>query len=402
MNSLADNSTISFRGLADYIPVSIQGYRPDGTVLYWNKASERIYGYTAEEAIGKNLGDLIIPPEVRPLFEKACEIGAGVDQSGEFLPSGELELRHKDGHPVPVFSIHTAVCTPEKEPLLYCIDVDLSSRRRMEEELKNARDKLEKRVDARTRDLARVVVNLQKEVEERKRADAELKKFKTIADEAKYGVVIVEISGRLIYSNRHFSRMHQYEPEELVGEDLSIFHTSRQMEVVDLLLSRLHSDGSFHTEEVWHRKKDGSLFPTIMNATTITDETGEPLYYTATAVDITDRHRSGQEKKMMREQLRQAQKMEAIARLAGGMAHDFGNLLNAIRGYVEVIKEKLHEEDPLQTEIRELDNAIIRAGKLNRKLLTFGRRQPVKPEEIDLNSVLSDLTNMLRRPCVGG
>lgn len=392
----------SFRNLADYIPVSIQGYRTDGTVFYWNEASERLYGYSAREALGRNLGDLIIPAAVQPVFRKALAAGAAVTGSGEFLPPGELELLHKDGAPVPVYSIHTAVYIEGEDPLLYCIDVDLSERRRMEEELVKASADLEKRVKLRTRDLARVVVNLQREVEERKKAEAELKKFKTIADEAKYGIAIAEPDGRLNYINRHFARMHQHEPEELIGKKMAVFHTPEQMERVDLLVSRLLADGSFHTEEVWHRKKDGSVFPTIMNATTISDPEGNPVFITATAVDITDRHRAGREKRQMREQLRQAQKMEAVARLAGGMAHDFGNLLNAIRGYVEVIKNKLHEEDPLQEEIRELDESIIRAAKLNRKLLTFGRRQPVRPEEIDLNSVLQDLENMLRRICGNG
>ncbi len=123
-----------FRELMEYIPgVSIQGYLCDGTVIFWNKASEEVYGYTTREALGKKLEDLIIPPDLKPLFRKALEEGKKAGRSGEFLPPGELMLLHKDGHPVPVYSIHTAVCVKEGEPLLFCIDVDLSERKKSEE-----------------------------------------------------------------------------------------------------------------------------------------------------------------------------------------------------------------------------------------------------------------------------
>ncbi len=137
-------SEARFRNLMDHIPgVSIQGYAPDGIVRYWNKASEDVYGYMAEEAIGKNLADLIIPVDLRPLFAQCLDVAKELTQSGEFMPSGELLLLHKDGHPVPVYSIHTAVCLEGMEPLLFCIDFDLSERKRIEEDLRESNKKLQ-------------------------------------------------------------------------------------------------------------------------------------------------------------------------------------------------------------------------------------------------------------------
>jgi len=128
-----------FRNLMDHIPgVSIQGYELDGTVVYWNKASEKVYGYSAEEALGKNLADLIIPVDLKPLFNKALELGRAAKASGEFMPPGELMLLHKGGHLVPVYSIHTAVCLEDEPPLLFCIDVDLTARKRAEEDLRES------------------------------------------------------------------------------------------------------------------------------------------------------------------------------------------------------------------------------------------------------------------------
>ena len=144
-------SEARFRNLMDYIPgVSIQGYRPDGTVVYWNKASKKVYGYTAREALGKTLEDLIIPPDLRPLFRESLKAADKIKKSGEFMPPGEVMLLHKDGHPVPVYSIHTAVCGEDRDPLLFCIDVDLSERRRREEELRASESKIRSIFNARS------------------------------------------------------------------------------------------------------------------------------------------------------------------------------------------------------------------------------------------------------------
>lgn len=137
-------SEARFRNLMEHIPgVSIQGYRCDGTVIYWNKASEEVYGYTTQEAVGKYLGDLIIPPDLMPLFKKSLHEGRNAKKSGEFLPPGDMILLHKDGHQVPVYSIHTVVFTERAEPMLFCIDLDLSKRRKMEEVMRESKGKLQ-------------------------------------------------------------------------------------------------------------------------------------------------------------------------------------------------------------------------------------------------------------------
>ncbi|MDQ1261278.1 MAG: hypothetical protein QG575_459, partial [Euryarchaeota archaeon] len=121
--------------LMDNMPVGIQGYHVDGTIFYWNRMSVLIYGYDAEEAIGRKLEDLIIPEEIKPMYHEALEHAATLKESGEFLPANEVSLLRKDGSRVCVHSIHMAICLPEKTPLLFCIDVDLTERKTAEEEL---------------------------------------------------------------------------------------------------------------------------------------------------------------------------------------------------------------------------------------------------------------------------
>ncbi|MBG23429.1 MAG: hypothetical protein CMF22_08230 [Idiomarinaceae bacterium] len=102
--------------------MSIQGYRADGTVVYWNAASEKIYGYTTAEALGQSLYDLIIPPDMRDDVHQAV---AWMFEHKQGIPSARLNLKHKNGTTVPVFSSHTVVALPNDEPIMFCMDADM-------------------------------------------------------------------------------------------------------------------------------------------------------------------------------------------------------------------------------------------------------------------------------------
>ncbi len=131
---------MSFRALLDSLAnIAIQGYGPDGTVDYWNKANESIYGYTEEEARGQNLLDLIIPPDMREGVREAIRHGA---ETGEMPPASELALMRKDGSLVPVFSSHAVIRRAGREPRLFCLDVDLRELKEAEEALKRYAEEL--------------------------------------------------------------------------------------------------------------------------------------------------------------------------------------------------------------------------------------------------------------------
>ena len=121
-------SELRFRTLLDNTPqIAVQGYYADGSTFYWNKASELIYGYSREEALGKNLLELIIPAPMKPLVAEAM---AQMAQTGISIPSEELVLQRKDGSMVSVFSGHAVVKLPEMEPQIFCIDVDLTEHKK--------------------------------------------------------------------------------------------------------------------------------------------------------------------------------------------------------------------------------------------------------------------------------
>ncbi|MDD2273819.1 MAG: PAS domain S-box protein [Desulfuromonadaceae bacterium] len=123
--------------LQDVSSIAVQGYAPDGTTQYWNHASELLYGYTAQEAIGRNLVDLIIPPEIRADVEQAITYMA---ESGQAIPSAELSLRRKDGSMVTVFSSHVIVKIPGRNQELFCLDIDLSELKQKEMELRDSKE----------------------------------------------------------------------------------------------------------------------------------------------------------------------------------------------------------------------------------------------------------------------
>ncbi len=125
-------SELRFRSLLRNIPsISVQGYLQDGTTSYWNQASEQLYGYTAEEAIGSNLLDLIIPPPMRDGVRAHMQ---HMFATGEVIPAGELQLQRKDGTPVHVFSSHAYIQVPGHPPEMFCIDIDISGRKAAEDE----------------------------------------------------------------------------------------------------------------------------------------------------------------------------------------------------------------------------------------------------------------------------
>ncbi|MCD4745139.1 MAG: PAS domain S-box protein [Bacteroidales bacterium] len=139
-------SEIRFRNLLENLPnVAVQGHRPDGTIFYWNKANELIYGYTAEEAIGENLLDLIIPPEMKEDVRKTIRHSI---KTKKIIPASELELLRKDRTRVPVFSGNALIMHPEKEIEMYSIDVDLTELKKAKKALYESEKKFEKMIES--------------------------------------------------------------------------------------------------------------------------------------------------------------------------------------------------------------------------------------------------------------
>jgi PAS domain S-box-containing protein len=155
---LVRESEERFRSLMENIPnVAVQGYTLDGTVHFWNQASELLYGYSTREALGKNLLDLIIPAEMREGVTEAIRL---MKESGEPVPPGELLLKHKDGSRVPVFSSHALVKPIDRPTELFCLDLDLTELKKTEEELKKKNAEIEQFIYTVSHDLRSPLVTI--------------------------------------------------------------------------------------------------------------------------------------------------------------------------------------------------------------------------------------------------
>ncbi len=137
-------------------------------------------------------------------------------------------------------------------------------------------------------------------------------------------------------------------------------------------------------------RRDGKVVWVYANTSVVQDAAGTPLYYLAYIRDVSER-------RALQEQLRQAQKMEAVGQLAGGVAHDFNNLLTAIIGNTELLLRTIEPEDRRRLDVLEISRAANRAATLTRQLLAFSRKQVLQPKIVDLNTVVAELTAMLRR-----
>jgi PAS domain S-box-containing protein len=153
---------------------------------------------------------------------------------------------------------------------------------------------------------------------------------------------------------------------------------------------QIEREGEVRGLETAWKKRDGSLAFVRESARVVRAEDGGVLYYDGTIEDITERRR-------LEDQLRQAQKMEAVGRLAAGVAHDFNNLLTIVIGYSDLALQRLSTDNRLRPTLDEIKKAGERAAWLTRQLLAFSRKQVLQPQILDLNSVLTNVDRMLRR-----
>lgn len=237
------------------------------------------------------------------------------------------------------------------------------------------------------------------DISDLKQAEADIRKFKAVADKASYGMGIATLDGRLVYVNDYFALKHGLTVDDCLGRHLTIFHHKDHHEQVEALVRILIEKGSFQLREVphWRRGEPEAIFPMLMNGTLIEGQNGEPSYVAVTAVDVSRQHEMERDKKRLENQLIQAQKMESIGRLAGGIAHDFNNLLTGISGHIELALLDLNPADPLYATLAEVSKATESASYLTRQLLAFSRKQVIEPKVMNLHDVVEHLGRMLQR-----
>ena len=232
------------------------------------------------------------------------------------------------------------------------------------------------------------------DITERRRAEEALRaneqRLRTLFETVHLLVLGLDVQGDVEYVNPFFLEVTGYTRDEMIGRSWFEFLPKAQRESLQGVFGELiKSEAHSHYENPIVTKK-GEERLIAWNNTVPRDAQGRPTGTLSIGEDITERQR-------LEQQLRQAQKMEAIGRLAGGVAHDFNNVLTAIFGYTDLMSEDLPPDSPLQPDVAEVRKAAQRAAGLTRQLLAFSRQQVLEPVVLNANDLIEDFEKMLGR-----
>ncbi len=326
-----------------------------GNVLIFNPACERLFGYKASEVIGNNV-KMLMPGHYREEHDRYIE---NFKETGERKIIGigrEVVGRRKDGSTFPMdLSVGEA-----KQPdgsIFVGIIHDLTERHRTDRALRQSAARL-----------------------------------RAVVDTAVDGVILIDARGHVMMFNPACERLFKYTASEVIGNNVKMLMPGHYREEHDGYIDNFHRTGERKIigigREVQGRRKDGSTFPMDLSVGEAKQD-GETIFV-GVIHDLTDRKRT-------EEQLVQAQKMETVGQLSGGIAHDFNNLLTVIIGNSEFLADQLKAREDLKLLAEDIGRAGERGAELTSRLLAFGRRQTLRPVQVDCNLLLDSVHKLLRR-----
>ncbi len=248
------------------------------------------------------------------------------------------------------------------------------------------------------------ILCISRDITERKLAEEALweseRRYRELFENSRDGFVIVGVEGQFLDANRAYCQMLGYTLEEL-KQKANFYEITpekwRDWEQEEIWEKRLLQEGYSGVYEKEYIRKDGTVFPVELQSYTFVDEENQLRYLWGIVRDITERKRAEKEKARLEEQFHQAQRLEAIGRLAGGVAHDFNNILTVIMGHTDMALSRLGPDRPLFSDLEEIRRAAERSARLTRQLLAFARKQTIAPQVLNLNETVEGMLKMLRR-----
>lgn len=272
---------------------------------------------------------------------------------------------------------------------------EITLRKHANDELREAHAELERRVEERTVELSKANISFRQEITERKQVGDALKKsehdFKILFDSTIDGLFVIDAETmKILLANQAITKMFGIDSTEdaIETNPLDFIVPDDRDRAVRVIAKDMFENDLRRIEEFKAITADGSEI--WLSAVGTRTEYQGKLVGLVSIRDIT-------ESKLMEEQLRQAQKMEAVGQLTGGIAHDVNNLLNAILGNTELAMMNTDEADPLYMNLKRIRSTVMRTANLTRQLLIFSRKQPMDFATLNLNGIIDDFLKMLHR-----
>ncbi|MGD9611767.1 MAG: PAS domain S-box protein [Kiritimatiellia bacterium] len=235
------------------------------------------------------------------------------------------------------------------------------------------------------------------DVTARKRAEGERERLIRAIEQSGETILITDAAGTILYVNPAFTRVTGFTREEVLGQTPHVLQSGvHDREFYRAMWATLQAGQTWEGQLV-NRRKDGTLYTEQAAISPVRDAAGRIVNFVAVKRDVTRELQAEEENTALQAQLAHAQKLESLGRLAGGVAHDFNNMLQAILGYVEIAIEQVPADQPLHADLREIQKAAARSTTLTRQLQAFARKQVAAPRVLDLNEAVAGMFGMLRR-----
>ena len=220
-----------------------------------------------------------------------------------------------------------------------------------------------------------------------------LRRLEKAVETMQLGVTITDIAGKIVYTNSAEARIHGYTVDELVGRDVSVFCLPGYR--------RSLSSEQVRRMKSWRResmnvRKDGTLLPVALMSDVVLDARDQPIGVVTTCEDLTEAKRAEAERERLQIRMQQSQKLESLAVLAGGVAHDFNNVLTRILGHASLILSELPPPaSHVLDKVAEIQNGALRLAQLTNQLLAFAGNGRYKTEPVNVNDIVKELTHLI-------
>jgi two-component system, cell cycle sensor histidine kinase and response regulator CckA len=234
------------------------------------------------------------------------------------------------------------------------------------------------------------LISITRDITPRKQAEADMERLKVAIEHAGEVIVITDIQGNIQYTNPAFARVTGYSIEEAYRQNPRLLKSGEHDERFYEELWQTILNGQTWSGRVVNKKKDGTLYTEEATISPVFDDQGTIVNFVAIKRDITAQLK-------LEAQYLQAQKMESVGRLTGGVAHDFNNILAVIIGYAEMALDKTEPGQKVHADLERIHEAALRSADIIRQLLAFSRKQTIAPRILDLNQMVAGMLNMLRR-----